>query len=489
MSDSDSTRPVGTGRGLRWASALTCAAALVVGAGSVPAQTRGIDFTPGAQSIGDPYSEWFGNGGYRVSSYDLRLRYRPGSGRLSGVTVISAKATKDLSRFNLDFVLHARSVRVNGARARHRHVAGRELIVRPAAGVREGQRMRIVVSYTGIPEDVDVGGRSWWISPGRGALAYGEPKVAAWWFPSNDHPSDKARFDISMTVPRGMEAISNGRLVERADHARTTTWRWRPVEPMATYLAVMAIDQYDIERGVSSGGVPYLNAFAKGLPPRRDTRARASVGKTGEVVDWLAKKFGPYPFHQSGGIVPSAAAGFALETQTRPVYPKINFSGHRNVSVVVHELAHQWYGDSVSVRWWRNIWLNEGFATYAQWLWSAHRGNESPAEIFLTRYRAHDADDPFWRLHIGNPGKQHLFAGPVYYRGAMTLQALRNRIGGHDFFTVMRRWAVIHRYGNATTTQFEALAERISGKRLDGLFHAWLFSGEKPAATRASGVR
>jgi aminopeptidase N len=148
--------------------------------------------------------------------------------------------------------------------------------------------------------------------------------------------------------------------------------------------------------------------------------------------------------------------------------------------VIVHELAHQWFGDDVALARWQDIWLNEGFATYAEWLWEEHEGRGTPQQIFQTTYNAIDAADPFWSVVIGDPTLDRLFHDAVYVRGAMTLQALRNEVGDDDFFQIIRQWAASKSGGNGTTPQFIALAEQISGQQLDDLFDLWLFTGEKP---------
>ena len=148
--------------------------------------------------------------------------------------------------------------------------------------------------------------------------------------------------------------------------------------------------------------------------------------------------------------------------------------------MVAHELAHQWTGDSLSVAKWRETWLNEGFATYLQWLWSAHHGDGTVQEFFDADASI-PADDPFWQLVIGDPGPDHFFDGPVYDRGAMTLHALRHRIGDADFFHLLKRWTALHAGGNVSTAQFIALAQQVSGKNLGGFFKTWLYTPSKPA--------
>jgi hypothetical protein len=208
------------------------------------------------------------------------------------------------------------------------------------------------------------------------------------------------------------------------------------------------------------------------------TQIQASFDRQPEMIRFLESKFGPYPFATAGGVVDDADAGFALENQTRPVYPPIFWVFGAGDSVVVHEIAHQWYGDHVAVARWRHIWLNEGFATYAEWLWSGEEGFDTPQQIFESLYNEIPEDDPFWELRIGDPGPDHLFDGPVYDRGAMTLQALRNEIGDRAFFRVLRAWAAGD--GNGSTNEFKALAERVSGEPLDALFRQWLFTSGRP---------
>ncbi len=217
--------------------------------------------------------------------------------------------------------------------------------------------------------------------------------------------------------------------------------------------------------------------------------AQASLHREPEILAFLSKNFGPYPWKTSGGIVTNVQGmGFALETQTRPIYaPDFFDSLESGSSVVVHELTHQWYGDSLAVKQWKNIWLNEGFATYAEWLWSEHEGLATTQDIF-DGYASIPADDPFWSVTIGDPGPGHLFDIAVYWRGAMTLHALRQKIGDATFFTLIKRWAALHAGGNVEIPQFIALAERLSGKQLDSFFKTWLYTPSKPAGIEPGGA-
>ncbi|GAA4408357.1 hypothetical protein GCM10023168_25570 [Fodinibacter luteus] len=224
---------------------------------------------------------------------------------------------------------------------------------------------------------------------------------------------------------------------------------------------------------------------AADVPPPLGASIDASLARHGDVLDFLSASFGPYPFATSGGIVDDdPGLGFALENQTRPIYSKDFFGAPEgNVGVVVHELAHQWYGDSLAVQEWKHIWLNEGFATYAEWLWEEHEGAATAQELFDFFYGEIPPDDPFWDVVIGDPGRDLLFDFAVYARGAMTLHQLRLAIGDEDFFTVLQTWADAHKDGNVTTAEFVNLAEAISGQQLDALFDTWLFTPGKPALT------
>jgi len=250
--------------------------------------------------------------------------------------------------------------------------------------------------------------------------------------------------------------------------------------------------------GAPEGSEPNPNDWIVGTqadaPPPIGADVQASFARHGEIIDFLSSEFGPYPFSASGGIVDNVEIGFALENQTRPVYSPLFWTvpGLGDI-VVVHELAHQWYGDSLAVAAWQHIWLNEGFATYAEWLWSEHEGFGTAQENFDGNYNSIDEGDPFWDVTIGDPGPAQMFDGAVYVRGAMTLHQLRLAVGDEDFFTILRRWAAEHAGGNVTTDQFIALSEEVSGQDLDDLFQTWLFTPGKPelpsAPTLRSGAR
>jgi hypothetical protein len=206
-----------------------------------------------------------------------------------------------------------------------------------------------------------------------------------------------------------------------------------------------------------------------------------ALGRQPEIISLLEAIFGSYPFDVAGGSVPGYLVVFSLENQTRPTYsPSIFYSAETAASVVAHELAHQWFGDSLTVDSWQHIWLNEGFASYAQWLVSEREGSMSADESFNLAY-ATEANDPFWSVVIGDPGPEQLFAGAVYSRGAMTLHQLRIAVGDDVFFEILQEWASSRAGTTVTTDDFIALAEALSGQSLTDLFQTWLYVPAKPA--------
>lgn len=434
---------------------------------------------PGSAGIGDEYFPGAGNGGYDVRSYDIDLHYDPSSDRLTGRTTIIATVTRELSRFNLDLALPASAVRVDGTPAGHTQ-AGTELVVAPGRPLTSGDTMTVRVDYAGVPSQT--GADTPWVRTADGAVAVGQPEIAAWWFPSNDHPVDKANVAVTITVPQGVEALSNGRLLAGPEPAAggQQRWRWRAGAPMSAYLAFVAIGQYRlVQRDTPAGR--YLAGYAEGLDPELAAAARESIEQTPQIVGFLSGLFGEYPFAQLGGVVPNAPnLTIALENQTRPVYAPAFFVFGPDVDVVVHELAHQWFGDSVGVRRWRDIWLNEGFATYAEWLYSERTGGTGAQQIADRYFDTIPADSSFWQVPPGNPGADQLLDRAVYVRGAMALQAIRVAVGDRVFFDLLRAWATQRRGGNATVEDFLALAENRSGRQLDELADAWLYRPGRP---------
>lgn len=440
--------------------------------------------TAGAAGIGDGYFPRDGNDGYQVQRYDVRIRYRLKSARLAGFTVIRARATQHLSRFNLDLLLPVTRVRVNGREARFGKPDRHELRITPARALTVGRRFTVKVWYAGRPDELSYLGQSNWLATRREVVTMNEPHMAPWWFPANDHPQDKARMRVHVTVPRGKQVISNGELVRKTRQRGLTTWHWRATEPMAPYLAFFAAGDFAIRRGTTDG-LPWLNAVSQRLSPARQARSFELLRRTSEIDAWLVSEIGPYPFASTGGLVTSLKPGFALENQTRPTYPYLGSDG---LSTVVHEQAHQWFGNDVSVDRWRDIWLNEGFATYFEVRYAETHGGPSAQDWLDNQYDGRPAGDGFWDLRIARPGRAHIFATPVYVRGAMTLVALRNRIGAESLQTLLRSWFEQRSRGNGSTEEFMALAEQISGADLDGFFAAWLFTGAKPAQTTENGL-
>ncbi len=475
----------GVARG-RWRAVVAALTVLVLvlPAGMADARRR-VDYTPGSPGLGDSYYPLDGNGGYHVRHYRLRIRYDPDADRIVGRARIEAKAKKNLSRFNLDFKgLNLDSITVDGHPATWERRRDHELVITPEVGLRRGRAFDVVATYAGIPKLLQTAlGEGGVFPTDDGAIIAGQPRVAATWFPVNDHPRDKATYTIHLTVPAGLEAVSNGRLIKRSSSGGWRTWTWSGGGRMASYLATAAVGQFDLRRRTMSDGTPVLDAVDVQVGDAADP----ALAKEEAIVRFLGRRFGPYPFGALGGIVEHHEIGFALETQTRPVYDSRIFTEFDNAfatSFVVHELAHMWFGDSVAVRDWRHIWLNEGPATYAEWLWDGSRGGDRPRKTF-NQLCSTPKDDEFWDVKTGGPGRSNLFDfEAVYLRGAMTLQALRRAVGGPTLFEIMRTWASERRGGTGTTAQFKALAEQESGRRLDRLFRQWLFRAAKPHGCR-----
>ncbi|MEU8589012.1 M1 family metallopeptidase [Streptomyces sp. NPDC048664] len=462
-------------RSVRLVPALALALALT-------ACDAGVHGTPGGPGVHDPYFPRLGNGGYDVTHYGLTLAYDPGRHHLTGTAVITARATQDLSAFDLDLTgLDVGDVTVEGRGARWNR-AGQELTVRPARDLDKGETFRTTVHYSGTPRTVTDAddAKEGWLGTRDGALALGEPAGSMAWFPGNHHPSDKATYDIEITVPKNLQAVSNGELTHRSTRGALTTYTWHTAQPMASYVAVLAIGAYDITRTTLPNGLPVYTA----VTPDQADASRGVLAKLPDVMGWEERTFGPYPFSSVGAIVARPhESGYALETQNRPVFP-----GAPDTLTLVHELAHQWYGDSVTPRSWRDMWLNEGFATYAEWLWDEEHGGDTAQETFDALYAGDYYDDPdegkaVWAFPPGSPpSAAHISDSPVYERGAMVLHRIRQAIGDRDFFALLKGWAADHRHGNASTADFTAYVEKKEPDHdFTALWRDWLYGEGRPA--------
>ncbi|MER6347595.1 M1 family metallopeptidase [Streptomyces sp. NPDC001595] len=437
----------------------------------------GVEGTPGGSGVRDPYFPRAGNGGYDVTHYALALDYTPATRRLTGHAVVTARATRPLSALNLDLDgLTVRSVTVDGTTAAWNH-AGQELTVRPRDELREDAVFEVAVRYSGTPVTVTDpdGSEEGWLPTADGALALGQPVGSMAWFPGSHHPSDKASYDIAVTVPRGLAAVSNGEPAGERTTGGRTTHTWRTAEPMPSHAATLVIGRYEIRRGRTADGLPVHTA----VDPAESAASRPVLARLPEVLAWARDTFGPYPFSSTGAIVTApGSAGYALETQNRPVFP-----GTPDLPLLVHELAHQWYGDSVTPKSWRDMWLSEGFATYAEWLWAEEHGGDSAQRTFEALYdHGEDTHPDLWAFPPARPdGAENISADPVYQRGAMVLHKIRQLLGDSAFRALLRDWAADHRHGNASTEDFTAWVEqRAPDKDLSGVWEDWLYGDGRP---------
>lgn len=472
-------------------------------AGSAPSSTspvnvRTVDPRPGAPGIGDPLYPNLGNGGYDVADYRLELEVEPATGMVRGVAAVEAVALHDLSSFNLDLVgMEVRSVDV--AVAEQRGAAtwrrrGRELVVVPAEPIPAGVVFVVTVVYEGVPGPVPEGAVPFapgWRKVGDTIYVFDQPDGAAGWFPANDHPRDRATMTLTVTVPEDVVVVSAGERSSRRVGDGRREYRWVIDDPIAPYLVPLGIGPFRERAEPPAGSIPVTTWFDPDIPEGRLEPFR----RQGEMVEFFAERFGPYPFERIGAlIVEDESLRAALETQEVSTYTSPSLAWGE--AVVAHELAHQWFGDAVTVARWDDIWLNEGFATFGQWLWAEHDvGPEVYDRQVMRAYRTMSGldrassgvppEDAARQAREAYPPPDHpradeLFSASVYQRGGLTLVALRDLVGDEGVFDVLEEW--VRRFGgrSATTEDFVALVEERLGAEAAELVTAFVEDPQIP---------
>lgn len=448
---------------------------LLVVTGSVAAQGT----EAGADGVGDPYFPQAGNGGYDALHYALDLTVDVDANTVEAAAAIDLLPLEELRTFNLDFHgFTIGEVAIDGVAVDWDRTDG-ELTVVPLAPIPAGEPVTVTVTYTGEPGGVEAVGipmLTGWNQSNGVIFVASEPLGASGWYPVNDHPSDKATYTIRVTVPDPYVVAANGVLTDTIDADGQTTYIWDSEHPIASYLVTVNIDDFVRQEAGAVNGVPIRNYF----PPAIAEEAAEDFAGTGEMLAFFSDLFGPYPFEAYGVVVADVSLGFALETQTLSLFARnwvTDFPGIEEA--VAHELAHQWFGNSVTPATWQDIWLNEGFATYASWLWAEHQRGEAIVDSVARQVYAVLQQRDYATL-VGDPQPEDLFSYSVYYRGALTLHALRQAVGDDAFFEILRTYYDRYAYGNASIDDFIAVAEEVSDQSLDEFFDGWLYAASLP---------
>jgi aminopeptidase N len=436
------------------------------------------DAVPGASGIGDTYFHQLGNSGYDVHQYAIVLEVDPVKNLVHGTTQIKAKAAQSLSSLNLDFHgMTIDDILVNSERATYSRQED-ELTVVPRRALVKGTAFSVSVHYHGNPEpETIITSESnfhqvGWFHSAEGAInVMSEPNGAETWYPVNDHPRDKATYRFEITVPKPWVVAATGTLVQTVDKGDRTCFVWEMDKPMASYLASINIDQYTLETAQGPGGLKIRNYIPPGFP---DT-IRKGIDQIPEMMQYFEGIFGPYPFDEYGVVIADkdivqchANFGGAYEAQSMSVHcPKWDTMEE---SIIAHELAHQWFGDSVSLKNWQDLWLKEGLATYAEWLWNTRDQDL----IGLNDYVKEQLKSYQPQTKVDQPPAEDLYQWEVYMGGALTAHALRLKVGDEVFFKILRTYLERYQYGNASTDDFIAVAEEVSKQELSPFFASWL---------------
>ncbi|WP_232851791.1 M1 family metallopeptidase [Nocardia acididurans] len=453
-----------------WWRYAAVSAVLLAGVGAAPAQADPADPTVGAPGLGDPYYPLDGNGGYDATHYDVTIGYDPPTRQLTGATRVDAVATQLLRVFNLDYSgPQVTKVSVNDMPAWFDRTDEHELVITPLIPLLPGLPFSVRVEYAGEVTGTD--GEGWVLSPTGGAFVAGEPHSATSWYPLNDTPLDKATFALHATVPAEWEVMSNGLKTRDVVNGPNRTTDWEMRQPIIGYLTTIAIDKFEFLDQVRANGTPLLSAFAPDALDAKELELRLP-----EILDFSEELYGPYRFDVAGGIYVDTELQFSLETQSRPIY-----APWTDLQTVVHEIAHQWWGDSMSIKQWSDICLNECFASYtADYLWPERKeGLDVDAEYRSTLAEYYD-NPKFWQVPLQNPGVDREFTS-VYYRGPLFLHALRRTIGDEVFFPAIHEFVNKNAFGNASMPEFRKFVQSRTEQDLTGFFDAWLDREEPPA--------
>lgn len=441
--------------------------------------------SPVPLGIGDPLFPHLGNPGYDVLSYDIGLTYHGSNSKpLDAVTTIDARTTEPLDRINLDFTRGTvRTVEINGLRADFA-VADEDLVVKPPSRLPAGAPLHITVRHTSDPRgDRDTGG---WLRTADGLAMANQADAAHRVFPSNDHPADKAFFTFRITAPKDLTVVANGLPAGTVRHGADTTWTYRTEHPMATELAQVTIGRSSVLRRTGPNGLPVRDV----VPSADRKRLEPWLAKTPAQLEWMEQQVGSYPFETYGLLVAATDTGFELETQTlslfeRSLFTQTAYPKWYVESIMVHELAHQWFGDSVSPHAWSDLWLNEGHATWYEARYAEEHAGRALEDRMREAYTKSDgwraAGGPPARPDIPAPGRKLSLFRPVVYDGsALVLYALRQEIGESAFDRLERMWVRKHRDSNAASADFVRLASQTAGRDLTTFFDGWLYGAKTP---------
>jgi aminopeptidase N len=463
---------------------------------ATPTAGDGTVFTPGARSAGDRLFPEIGNGGYDAKHYDLAVSYDPTTQLLQGTATIDATALQNLSEYSLDlFEMPVSSVLVDGAQATFNQDPGK-LVITPPSGLRSGTAFTTTVTYASpiVPYVDPDGSDEGWVPSSDGAFVVNEPVGAMSWYPNDNVPTDKATYDLHVTVPGSSTVIGNGRLVSSTTNPDgTSTWHWREDSPMASYLVTATNGAFDVKADTTNPENPAWYGLDSSYTLPQKTSMQSRLDQTPSILAFFADFLTtPYPFSSAGGVIDKSSVGYSLETQSKPMYA-VNIPGDAVsplIDTVAHELAHQWFGDSVSPATWSDIWLNEGPAEFFSWLWLERKNNNplTTKQRFDTNY-ANPAMS--WNIPpAAPPTAADIFDGDAMYtRGAMVMEALREIMGEDKFKTVLATYLARHKYRTASTSEFIDLVKSDSGKspqQLDIFFREWLYGTEKPGITPAN---